>query len=207
MKINPNFADAFSVLPVTKVLVFDTETTGLPKKGDEYGDHQPWVIQIAAVLMDLREDRFEPVMNTLVVPPEGVVFEEGAVKAHQLSEEIVRANGREMVDVYAELRELRRGVDIIAAYNLDFDERLVRTCSHRAHPDFIDNPVLGTPEEVQHHCIMKHAMAIFRRRDKLGNVYKKLTGEPLVGAHDALVDTVAAGTVFKHLLMRTLAGN
>lgn len=194
-----------ALLPATKVLIVDTETTGLPKKGDQYAFEQPWVIQIGAVLFDLQSDRFEETMNTLVVPPEGVYFEPGAVKAHKISEDEVRANGRPMEEVYSELRDMRKKATIVAAYNLDFDERLVRSSSVRAHPDFESDLVLGTPAEVHHHCIMKHAMSVYRRREKLEMVYKRLKGDKLEGAHDALVDAVAAGVVFKELLLRAIA--
>lgn len=194
-----------ALLPATKVLIVDTETTGLPKKGDQYAFEQPWVIQLGAVLFDLQSDRFEETINTLVVPPEGAIFEPGAVKTHGFSEEVVRANGRPMEEVYSELREMRKKATIVAAYNLDFDERLVRTSSIRAHPDFANDLVLGTPEEVHHHCVMKQAMAVFRKRERLGVVYKRLKGETLEGAHDALADAVAAGVIFKEMLLRAVA--
>lgn len=194
-----------ALLPATKILVVDTETTGLPKKGDEYAFEQPWVIQLGAVLFDLQSDRFEETINTLVVPPEGVFFEPKAVETHGFSEEVVRASGRPMEEVYSELREMRKKATIVAAYNLDFDERLVRTSSIRAHPEFAEDMVLGHPEEVRHHCIMKQAMAVFRRREKLEMVYKRLKGHKLEDAHDALADAIAAAVVFKEMLLRAVA--
>lgn len=187
-----------------KILVFDTETTGLPLKGDQNAFEQPWVIQLGAVLLDLREDKCLGTINTLVVPPEGVKFHEGAVRVHGLSEELVRSEGRPMVDVMLELRDMRRQANIVSAYNLAFDERLVRTSSERSHEDFVNDPVLGTAEDTFHHCIMNQATVYFKGRRKLEQVYRDLKGVGIEDAHDAMADTLAAAEVFKMLTVRML---
>jgi len=188
-----------------KVLLIDTETTGLPKKADQYAFEQPWVIQLGAVYFDLREDRIEHTINTLVIPPEGVNFDPRAVAVHGFTEDVVRANGRDGIEVYNELRDLRRRSDIVAAYNLQFDERMIRTSSARMHPDFLDDLVLGDETEVFHHCVMEQSIAHFKARYKLGQVYKMVKGVQLTDAHDALADAVAAMEIMKELTARDFA--
>ena len=189
-----------------KVLLVDTETTGLPLKGDEYSPEQPYVIQLAGVLFDVQGDDIEKSINTLIIPPAGVHFHEKAVQTHGFSEEVVRANGRNPLEVYTELRELRKEAQVIAAYNWDFDERLIRTSSEREFPEFKEDPVCGIHgKDIHHHCVMKQAMTYFKYpRQKLNTVYKELMGENIQNAHDAMADAVAAMHVMKQLLIRQL---
>lgn len=192
-------------LPSIRVLVFDTETTGLPQKGGVYDDNQPWVVQLGAVLMDLSEDGYMGTIDHIVNPPEGIYFHPKALEVNGLTEEQIRRDGIDVVEAMAELRELRRKADVVSAYNLDFDERMIRSSSGRAHPDFKTDLVLGEHNRgVQHACIMKQSMTALGARYKLEQVYKRITGERLLNAHDALADTVAAAVVMKELLYADL---
>jgi DNA polymerase III epsilon subunit-like protein len=192
-------------LPSLKVLVVDTETTGLPRKGDVYSKEQPWVIQLGAVLMDLAEDEYEYTLNTLVNPPEGVYFDPRAMEIHGLTEADIRRDGVDIVEVMAGLREVRRKAAVVSAYNLDFDERLIRSCSGRAHPDFKTDFVLGEHNKgVSHICIMKQSITALGARYKLEHVHRQVTGDLLLNAHDALADTEAAARIMKELLYADL---
>lgn len=196
------------LVPPLKALVVDTETTGLPfYRADPKDDKQPWPVQIGAVLMDLAHDKFSHTMNTLVVPPEGAFFHPKAVATHGLSEEMVRANGRDPVEVMLELRDMAREADVVAAYNLKFDEFIIRSCSERVHPDFEVDPVLGEADPHRHLCIMHQTSAHLGLRQwiKLEKAYEHFKGVKLEDAHDALADTVAAAVVFKEIVVRTLA--
>jgi DNA polymerase III epsilon subunit-like protein len=199
------------MLPSTKVLVFDTETTGLPKNRPVEHPEQPWVIQLGAVFFDLASDRFEHTINTLVIPPDNAEIDRekfaGAERVHGISLDMIYANGRSSQSVYRELRDLASEADIIAAYNLDFDEKLIKFSSYRTHPSFILNPVLRTPTEVSHHCIMNQTKDYYKSPKwlKLNDVYQRITGDQIVDAHDALADAVAAAVVFKEITLKMMA--
>lgn len=199
------------MLPSTKVLIFDTETTGLPKKRSDDHPEQPWVIQLGAVFFDLASDRFEHTINTLVIPPPNAeinpeVFA-GAEKVHGISLDMIYANGRSSQSVYRELRDLASEADIVAAYNFDFDSKLIRYSSYRTAPTFIHSPVLGRPGEVAHHCVMEQTKDFYGapRWLKLNDAYQRITGQPIVDAHDALADAIAAAVVFKEVTLRQMA--
>lgn len=215
-------------LPSLKVLVIDTETTGLPKGKDVYAENQPWPVQIGIILMDLSKDTFDHSSNHLVIPPEGTFFNPKAVEVHGLTEDIVRANGEDMLGVMEMLRDLRKRADIVAAYNLPFDERIIRSSSVRLDSSFEKDHVLGVHgDAIAHHCIMEYATNFFetRRRKSVGQVvassterrplrmmhrklvtvYEELKGVKLEGAHDALADAVAAAVVMKELIYREMS--
>lgn len=189
-----------------KVLVFDTETTGLFKKRKDDHPEQPWIVQLGAVLFDLKDDRFSKTLNTLVIPPPSAQIDEEnyahAERVHGISLESIYANGRSTEEVLKELRDMRQEADIVAAFNFSFDSRIVRCAEQRTHQTFRDDPVLGHPEEVAHHCIMLHAQAAMRvsRYPSLSKAYEHYFGVPLVGAHDALADAVAAAQLYTALI-------
>lgn len=189
-----------------KVLLLDTETTGLPLSGDQYAFEQPFVIQLGGVLFDIREDRIDKSINTLVLPPEGAVFNERAVAVHGFSEEVVRANGKSAEEVYEEVRSLRLEADVVGSYNWEFDERLIRTSAVRqlgCAPDY----VLGEHGKgIVHHCVMKQCIAFYQHpREKLVTVYKRIMGVPLTDAHDAMADVVASMHVMKSVFAAQMA--
>lgn len=198
-------------LPSLKVLIFDTETTGLPKNKPAEHPDQPWIIQIGAVLFDLASDRFDHTMNTLVIPPPDAAIDPEkfaeAEKIHGFPLETIMANGRPCNSVLRELRDMCAEADMIGAYNLDFDEKMVRFSSFRTDPSFIHRPVLNP--EAQHHCVMHQAKAYYDSKKylKLSVVYEDLFGKKLEAAHDALADAVAAALVFKELTVRQLTEN
>lgn len=200
-------------LPSTKVLIFDTETTGLPKNRPAEHPEQPWVIQLGAVFFDLASDRFDHVVNTLVIPPDHAEIDPekfaGAEKVHGISLEMIYANGRSSQSVYRELRDLASEADVVASYNWDFDEKLVRYSSYRTHSTFIHRPVLGPPSEFGHSCVMHIAKEYYGSPKflKLGEAYQRVKGVPLTDAHDALADAVAAAVVFKELTLKIMSND
>lgn len=190
-----------------KILVVDTETTGLPLyKSSVLDSKQPWPVQVGAVLMELGEGTFQRTLNKLVLPPEGTYFHPRAVETHGITEEMVMANGSKAKEVFEELLDMSNEADIVAAYNLQFDEFVIRSASQRTSKKFIKYPVLGNADKSRHMCIMKLTAANLNlsRWIKLEKAYEIYTGRTLTEAHDALADTVAAAEVYREILVREL---
>lgn len=179
-----------------KFVVFDTETTGLPVRAADDAPEQPWPVQFGAVVYE--DFQLVKSINVLVRPPQSAVFNPSAVKVHGITRELVDHKGRFIDDVLDEFGELISGQDVIAAYNLPFDERIMRTAAlRRGKPWDIPAPTMRV-------CVMRQAEQHFGYRQKLGQVYAKLLGKPLQDAHDAYVDSLAAAEVFMHILAKSL---
>ena len=114
-----------------KILVFDTETTGLPEK-DEYGkepsiydfDKWPFIIQISYILYDLStndtiiKNNYIKIDNSIVIPP-------GSFEKHKLTHEFLNTNGINIIPALREFNQLLKISDVIVGHNISFDKRLV----------------------------------------------------------------------------------
>lgn len=177
------------------ILVFDTETTGLWHKGDELDVTQPWPVQIGAVLLS-SELILIGQLDILVKVPPGAVFDEHAVAIHGLTPELIEAEGMDMETGYAQFRELSRQASMIAAYNLPYDFRIMRTSAER-----LGMAPFFTPEQHKM-CIMEQVQRDMERRVKLRVAYRKYTGLEIADAHDAFADTLAAAEVLRALVRK-----
>lgn len=184
-----------------KLAVFDTETTDLPQAGDELGEHQPWPVSIAAVMFD--DFKIISKLNILVRPPEGAFWHPRAVETHGITPELVAHEGHDMTVGMLALRAFLRDAEIVAAYNMPFDERIISSSSRRVGPqEFLERPVI--PDSADKVCIMEAAAYELHGRVKLKQAYRILVGRELQDAHDAFADALAAAEVFKALVVRYL---
>jgi DNA polymerase III alpha subunit (gram-positive type) len=189
-----------------KILIFDTETTGLPNnKHDRLCPiNQPHIIQLGAVLIDYESSSILHKINTLVIPHPKAVFNAKAMEVNKIDIDTIYTLGRETLPVMRELRDVVRQADVVGAYNLQFDKRLVDTCSERLSDEFIDAPVLGDGVTPMQHCVMDQTTNFFGFRHKLGSVYQKLFDKEIEGAHDAFIDALAAAEIMIELTKRTI---
>ena len=115
-----------------KILVFDTETTGLPEK-DEFNKEPsiydfnkwPYIIQISCILYDLStnntiiKNNYIKLDKSIVIPPES--FEK-----HKFTHDFLNNNGIDMITALREFNELLKICDIIVGHNISFDKRMTR---------------------------------------------------------------------------------
>lgn len=177
---------------VERIIVFDTETTGLFNSGDEHDFSQPWPVQLGAVIMDGGLNIVQEV-NTLIKVPEGVPFHPKAIETHKITPELCANEGRPIEEVIEEFTEILNGCALVAAYNLPYDFRVMRTTGHRIganRPVFHDN--------ITQLCLMQQVQRVFGRKIKLGKAYEHFLGKEIQDAHDAFADTIAAAELLRH---------
>jgi DNA polymerase-3 subunit alpha len=183
-----------------KVLCFDTETTGLPISGvDPLDITQPWPCQLGAVLLE----NFEIVhsMNTLVRLPKAATFDPGAVNVHGITPALCRAEGKDIREVLNEFRDMAESADLITAYNLAFDDRIMHTTALRVDEgEYTDRPVI--PKSAQKMCIMKKVEQQLKRPIRLSGAYYVYLRKKIEDAHDAFADTLAAAEILKAIVMQ-----
>jgi DNA polymerase III epsilon subunit-like protein len=177
-----------------KLLIFDTETTGLPKtrKSFEEGpDNWPHIVSISWVIYDVDHDCIEK-QRRYIIQPMGWEIPEVVVKIHGISEIKARIQGHPLKDVMVEF--MSENFDVLVAHNLEFDYNVI--CSAIKYD--LDMPFNGfrkikicTMELSRDICKLK-GMFGKNKSPKLSELYEyTFKRQPIPSAlHDSLYDTL-----------------
>lgn len=164
-----------------KILVFDTETTGLPTKLKAIGE-QPYITEFAGIKFEPGKKRQQK-LEFLCKPPTPIP--DNIVKITGIDDAMV-AGEQPFKTRLAELREFFTGVDVLMAHNVDFDVTMLATELTRANSQF------KFPWPITHICTAEFSrMYGGGGRLKMSELHEHLFGEAFEGAHRAMVDTAA----------------
>lgn len=187
---------------MTRVLAFDTETTGLP-----VGTRQPFLIQLGMIsyTADMPPRMTdERILNELVNPDlEAAVAElawdEASIEVHGIKPSDV-ADKTTLSGLAHKIFEVAVGAEVLLGYNLDFDVQVL--ASELARHDMEHH----FPWPLRHVDVMTLAMEALpivgrsgQKMPKLGEIYEHLFNEPLEGVHDAFADIRATIRVWEAL--------
>ncbi len=196
-------------------LFFDVETTGLPPfRGCQWSHpDMPHLVQLAAILVDPETD-VEMATVSVLVRPDKWEIDERIAELTGISHEMATTAGVSEWSAAMMFAALLRAAKRVIAHNIEFDLLMLGAALHRAakrSPHMriasLDN-MLGEREQV---CTMKLSLPVLDlpptekmvaagfnkpKPPKLEEAYQFFKGEPLIGAHDALVDVRACREVF-----------
>ena len=188
------------------ILFFDTETTGLPNYGLPT-DHesQPHLVQLACLLTE--HDGQERTAVSIVVDPL-VPIPEAASRVHGITDDVAERCGVPVRVAAALFAELLDRATVLVAHNIEFDAAVMRSALRREAMSekgfsFVEAvctmtaaaPIVSLPPTA------KMVAAGFHKPKppRLAECCQHFFGEPLPGAHDAMVDVRACARVFRHL--------
>lgn len=190
-------ADLAKLKPSARILVFDTETTGLVHWNKPSTDpSQPAICQLGAALFDL--DGRQWLTLSSLVQPDGWVVSDEAAAIHGISTTDCKRFGLPWLALYRHWFGILQAADLVVSFNLDFDAALLR---------------IAGPESDDLHgryafCAMRAATPLCKLPGKrpdeykfprLGEAHRILVGSELENAHDALADVLGTWAVFKAL--------
>ena len=117
-----------------RVLVFDTETTGIVnfKLPADHAD-QPDIVEIAALMMT-GPDTVVDELETLI-QPDGWSLSPELTALHGITDEMCDEQGVPIADAVTELVRLIDRADVVCGFNVDFDLKLVRGVCRRLGMD------------------------------------------------------------------------
>ena len=187
-------------------LFFDTETTGLPDfKAPSESAHQPHIVQLAALLVDM--DTRETIQSMDVIcRPDGWTIPDEVAAVHGITTEHAAEVGipeHLAVSMFMELWAGRARV----AHNEQFDARIVRIALMRFHSEEaadiwksgptectarLATPICALPPTEK----MKAVGRFHHKTPNLGEAYRHFTGKELENAHSAMADVMACRDVF-----------
>jgi DNA polymerase-3 subunit epsilon len=197
------------------ILFYDTETTGLPlwNLPSEHPE-QPRVVQLAAELCVEETGDTLQQMNMIILP-DGWTIPDEVAAVHGITTERALAEGVAADIVVAHFINMWQASDLRAGHNESFDMRMLRIELMR-HANYSMQSIGDVPfadywKAAPAYCTQGNSVKILnlpptpkmvaaRRKGpkspNLGEAYQFFTGQPLDGAHDAMVDVRAAKAVY-----------
>ncbi len=187
-------------------LIFDTETTGLPKRWDAPltdSDNWPRCIQIAWQLHDEMGRLVEH--QDYLVRPEGFNIPYDAEKVHGISTELAEEQGESLEFVLEKFNEALGKTKFIVGQNVGFDVNIMGAEYHRETMEnsLQELPVLDTCTEITAEmCKIPGGRGGKFKLPTLTELHEFLFDEAFGEAHNATADVEATTRCFLELLRR-----
>jgi DNA polymerase III epsilon subunit-like protein len=197
---------------MTKILVFDTETTGLPKKRNASmfkPDDWPHVVQLSFLLYDAGQNAILDSGDYIIKLPDGVKIEPGAAAVHGITDERCSSEGILMSDALSHFNRLGAIADVFVAHNISFDKRQLivesvrLTMSHPFGETGNWKPVFCTMKETTDMCKIavksNRTGEVYYKYPKLSELHNHIFGYVPGGLHDSMADILICLRCYLHL--------
>lgn len=126
-----------------RFLVFDTETTGLPKTkyiSPSTLDLWPYIVQFSYVIYDSSLNDIVLSKDYIIKLPESILISEDCSKIHGITNEISNNNGITINEVLNEFFYYLRGADKLIGHNISFDINMIKIELLRIIHNKLDTP-------------------------------------------------------------------
>lgn len=176
--------------PGQKLAVFDTETTGLPRKGSP----DPFIIQFSGMLLEVMPDHNVKELETLdlYLDPE-IPIPAKITELTGIREEDVKGKGNTKQNAPVIFAFLAKA-DVWIGYNLSFDSRMISIMGDRVGEKL--------PYRYMVDVLEMSRDILDLESYKLSEVYRVLFPDKDVKFHDSMQDVIATFEVFKELASR-----
>tara|TARA_R110002012_G_scaffold263456_1_gene446229 strand:+ start:63792 stop:68225 length:4434 start_codon:yes stop_codon:yes gene_type:complete len=187
-------------------LIFDTETTGLPKNWNAPFtdvDNWPRCIQIAWQLHDAMGNLVEH--QDYLIQPEGFNIPYDAEQIHGISTALAEKEGVPMAEVLEKFNAAMAKTKFIVGQNVGFDLNIMGAEFHRLS---VENPLQELPvldtctEHTASLCQLPGGRGGKFKLPTLTELHEYLFGEPFGEAHNATADVEATTRCFLELVRK-----
>ncbi|MHB8402979.1 MAG: DNA polymerase III subunit alpha [Bacteroidia bacterium] len=189
-------------------LIFDTETTGLPRNYNApISDSENWprVVQIAWQLHNVQGGLISA--NSIIVKPDGFTIPFNASQVHGISTERALSEGSDLQVAMNEFVEAVKQSKYLCGHNIEFDLSIIGAEFHRLgmKDEFSGKAVLDTKNDaVTEFCAIPGGKGGKYKWPKLTELYQKLFNQGFEEAHNAAFDVMATAKCFFELLKQNI---
>jgi len=188
-------------------LIFDTETTGLPKRDNasvSEVDNWPRVVQIAWQLHDGKGDLLEH--QNFLIRPDGFEIPYSAEKIHGISTEKAKKYGLSLADALEKFNESVEKSTLLIGHNIRFDINALGA-------EFIRSGINTGFLQKKQVCTMRSSTDFLKlpggrggkfKPPKLIELYEALFEEQFMEAHNAAADVEATARCLFELLRKKI---
>lgn len=176
-----------------KIFVFDTETTGLFNRSEKDIDKQPYIVQFAWILVNMKDNWiYEEIdrIDTLIKPPIPIPLQTSQIHYIYDIDVINKKTFEEQVN---DIMPFINNPDIIVWHNVQFDENMLITEIQRLKIkwlpiDYCPSKTICTMEESINFCAIPRKSGSWFKRPKLQELARKTLWHYFHWGHNAMVD-------------------
>jgi DNA polymerase-3 subunit alpha len=187
-------------------LIFDTETTGLPRSYNAPltdFDNWPRMVQVAWQLHDAQGNLISS--NSVIVKPDGYTIPFNAVQIHGITNERAIEEGQDLKSVLQEFVEAVKQTTYLCGHNIEFDNNIIGAELLRCGLDNVlaSKPFIDTKnDQTTEYCAIPGGRGGKFKWPTLTELYTKLFNSKFDEAHNAAFDVLATGKVFFEIIKR-----
>lgn len=201
-----------------KVLIFDTETTGLPETkiiSQDTLDKWPHIVQFSFIIFDTKKNDILEIKDFIVKIPKDVNISEQSTAIHGITNEISR-KGIIINDILREFFDKLKNVDMLVGHNIDFDLNMIyvellriiyyqeNISSYKFDLHLLKNfkNIYCTMQESIDLCNIQMTSKLgkeYKKFPKLSELHEKLFGIIPKNLHNSLVDILITLRCFMKL--------
>ncbi|MFL5752694.1 MAG: DNA polymerase III subunit alpha, partial [Bacteroidia bacterium] len=189
-------------------LIFDTETTGLPRNYNAPltdFDNWPRVVQVAWQLHDSSGMLLHS--KSIIIKPEGFTIPFNAEQVHGISTQRAMEEGLLLKDVLLEFADVVKQTQYLAGHNIEFDINILGAEFLRMQlPNFFEGrAVIDTKnDQTTEFCAIPGGKGGKFKWPTLTELYTKLFNEGFAEAHNAAFDVNATAKCFFEVIRRRI---
>jgi DNA polymerase-3 subunit epsilon len=186
-----------------KVLVFDTETTGLPTDYNAPAHESakwPHIVQLSFLLYDTDQKTVLDYSDYIVRVDPAVEIPPASIAIHKITRERCEQEGLPMPVVLAEFITVLAEADLIIGHNITFDKKMLLAEMYRHQPTAA---VLQIFQSVPEFCTMKRTVELckipvvnkttgktYNKWPTLSELHNTLFQNTPIGTHNAMADVL-----------------
>ena len=194
-----------------RVIVFDTETTGLPqdmRASTEKTELWPYIVQISWLIYDDVSKSITNINNHIIKLPEGVQIPQESINIHRITNEKMRSEGKSIDFILRDFTKDFLSCQILIAHNLNFDNKVIQAEYNRNK----QINWLGRHRKIEY-CTMKYGKdfakiwvkskfydGMYLKPPKLIELHEKLFKTQPQNLHNSMVDVWACFRCFHQMV-------
>lgn len=177
---------------MTLIMVFDTETTGLPEKKASIKDYDKWpyITQLSFIIYNLYTNKVEKFYNNYIKLREDINIDTRAEEITGITKEYLKDNGVNINIVLLDFNNYLKKCSLIVGHNISFDKRLIMVECFRngINNNFVKFYGKNNIVKKREYCTMQKSRNILNKYFKLVNLYEYLFNYIPENLHDSRVD-------------------
>lgn len=185
-----------------KVLVFDTETTGLPTEWNASiteVNKWPYIVQLSYILYDVVQKRMISCRDDIIQIDPEINISEKSIEIHGITHKKCKRKGIPIKEAIQAFNDHLIKADIVVGHNISFDKRIimVECIRNQIRQQFTINgerkPECCTMRQFTETCNLRRVSQnghIYLKFPTLSETYIHLFGVQPKNTHDAMADVI-----------------